>query len=193
MGRGRTPLQRCSRCILQPTGQSILLIFFSLKYSKSQKFLTKQDMPKLPPPQHTYHHFLFYFPSIPPSYISLFSLKLSQNQQPIPPPPPLNPRSISTSSPFVFRPYPLSYSLLFIFSFVKKKKFLGWKVNKNRTKYSELNPCLCFSISTYFSSSLYISHCKWSSWSQKILCWLVRFYGISTIVGYLTGNPFLCK
>ena len=23
--------------------------------------------------------------------------------------------------------------------------------------------------------------------------WLVEFYGISTFVGYLTPNPFLCK
>ena len=25
------------------------------------------------------------------------------------------------------------------------------------------------------------------------LVWLVGFYGISTFVGYLTPNPFLCK
>ena len=25
------------------------------------------------------------------------------------------------------------------------------------------------------------------------LVWFVRFYGISTFVGYLTPNPFLCK
>ena len=28
---------------------------------------------------------------------------------------------------------------------------------------------------------------------QRIYDWLVGFYGISTFVGYLTLNPFLCK
>ena len=27
----------------------------------------------------------------------------------------------------------------------------------------------------------------------KFLVWFVGFYGISTFVGYLTPNPFLCK
>ena len=33
------------------------------------------------------------------------------------------------------------------------------------------------------------------AWMQqfKDVGWLVGFYGISTIVGYLTPNPFLCK
>ena len=34
--------------------------------------------------------------------------------------------------------------------------------------------------------------CPWSNLA-KIIGWLVGFYGISTFVGYLTPNPFLCK
>ena len=28
---------------------------------------------------------------------------------------------------------------------------------------------------------------------RELVCWFVGFYGISTFVGYLTPNPFLCK
>ena len=30
-------------------------------------------------------------------------------------------------------------------------------------------------------------------WNFDVLVWFGGFYGISTFVGYLTPNPFLCK
>ena len=42
---------------------------------------------------------------------------------------------------------------------------------------------------------LYIAHLtRHSSFTHtREVGWLVRFYGISTFVDYLTSNPFLCK
>ena len=39
-----------------------------------------------------------------------------------------------------------------------------------------------------------MTHKSWYAIKQKTqVGWLFGFYGISTFVGYLTPNPFLCK
>ena len=33
----------------------------------------------------------------------------------------------------------------------------------------------------------------WKPEKKRLVGWFVWFYGVSTFVGYLTPNPFLCK
>ena len=45
----------------------------------------------------------------------------------------------------------------------------------------------------YFFFHNLVSFANNSMIKEKLVGWLIGFYGISTFVGYLTPNPFLCK
>ena len=77
------------------------------------------------------------------------------------------------------------------------KSLIDLCVSFSKTDYSALfskNAVIC----TVPSGSLFLlSHCcSYTCYEGSVnidVVWLVRFYGISTFVGYLMPNPFLCK
>ena len=65
-----------------------------------------------------------------------------------------------------------------------------------QTVSSRIRTCIVVSISQddiYYNMALYIySEVTYTAIGKRLLVgWLVGIYGISTIVGYLTPNPFL--
>ena len=69
---------------------------------------------------------------------------------------------------------------------------LCFKLEKNATEtYGMLQTA--FGVSCMNRASVFEWHKRFKEGRESGLVWFVWFYGISTFVGYLTPNPFLCK
>ena len=79
---------------------------------------------------------------------------------------------------------------------VEKLKVKKW-INVSYLNYGESSLSGDFSASEYFTirilDMLQIDSKTNCAFIYQGLVWFVGFYGISTFVGYLTPNPFLCK
>ena len=108
------------------------------------------------------------------------------------------PKQYSSSFGFWGIPFPVIQSRLktqsvFLFS-LRNDGFMPFVSGKgNSNSLTQNLNVACLSLYLSLSLSLYLSPSLSIYIYVYIYVWLVGFYGISTFVGYLTPNPFLCK
>ena len=81
-------------------------------------------------------------------------------------------------------------NLKYNWSVVNKKRTADYLKMLNELFFAQEGRCLCGEEYIFQQDNAAILN---ASITKKCLVWFGGFYGISTFVGYLTPNPFLCE